>query len=233
MSKKITKNKRIFLDKIIQNKKYSFEEAFLLLKETNFVKFDSSVDISVRLNINTRLPDQMLRGSVLLPHGTGRKIKILALVTKDKELESKKAGADYVGLDDYIEKIKSGWKGMDIIVAMPTVMSQLSPIGKILGPIGLMPNPKMETISMNPKELIRAIRLGKIIFKADRYGIVHSSIGKISFNCKDLLDNVQSFMNQIIKNKPSSSKGTYIKSIYLSTTMSFGLLVDLKSLVKK
>ncbi|WP_185857829.1 50S ribosomal protein L1 [Blattabacterium cuenoti] len=227
MSKKLTKNKKKILEKISSKKKYSLEEAIVLIKEINFVKFDASFDIAVHLGIDVRLPNQMVRGTVLLPHGTGKNICILALVPKDKELEVKKAGADYVGLN-YIEKIKSGWTDIDLIVATPSVMNQLGTIGKILGPKGLMPNPKMETVSVNPGKSIQEIKSGKITFKADRYGIVHASIGKVSFSSQHLLDNIVKFMKIIIRNKPSTSKGFYIRSIYLSSTMSCSIPLDLK-----
>ncbi|WP_185857191.1 50S ribosomal protein L1 [Blattabacterium cuenoti] len=229
MSKKLTKNKKKILEKI-SNKKYSLEDAILLLKEINFVKFDASIDISIHLRIDVRLPNQMVRGTVSLPHGTGKNICVLALVPKDKELEVKKVGADYVGLN-YIEKIKSGWTDIDVIVATPSVMTQLSTIGKILGPKGLMPNPKMETVSVNPEKSIKEIKSGKITFKADRYGIVHSSVGRVSFSHQYLLENIGEFIKTIVRNKPSTSKGSYIKSIYLSSTMSYGIPLDLKSFV--
>ncbi|WP_185860584.1 50S ribosomal protein L1 [Blattabacterium cuenoti] len=231
MSKKLTKNKKKVIEKI-SKKKYSLEKAILLIKEINFVKFDASVDISVHLGIDIRFPNQMVRGTVSLPHGTGKNICILALVPKDKESESKKAGADYVGLN-YIEKIKSGWTKIDVIVATPSVMNQLGSIGKILGPKGLMPNPKMETVSVNPEKSIKEIKSGKIAFKADRYGIIHASVGRVSFSHQYLLDNIVEFMKIIIRNKPSASKGSYIKSIYLSSTMSYGLPLDFKSFVNK
>ncbi|WP_185852020.1 50S ribosomal protein L1 [Blattabacterium cuenoti] len=229
MSKKLTKNKKKILDKI-SSKKYSLKEAILLVKEINFVKFDASIDISIRLGIDVRLPNQMVRGTVSLPHGTGKNICILALVPKDKELEVKKVGADYVGLN-YIEKIKSGWTDIDVIVATPSVMNKLSTIGKILGPKGLMPNPKMETVSVNPEKSVKEIKSGKITFKSDRYGIVHASVGRVSFSHQHLLENIGEFIKIIIRNKPSTSKGSYIKSIYLSSTMSYGIPLDLKNFV--
>ncbi|WP_185867015.1 50S ribosomal protein L1 [Blattabacterium cuenoti] len=231
MSKKLTKNKKKIIEKI-SSKKYSLEEALFLVKEISFVKFDASIDISVHLGIDIRLPNQMVKGTVTLPYGTGKNVCILALVPKDKESEAKKAGADYVGLS-YIDKIKSGWTDIDIIIATPSVMNQLGTIGKILGPKGLMPNPKMETVSINPEKSIKEIKSGKITFKADRYGIVHASVGRVSFSHQYLLDNIKEFMRTIIRNKPSASKGSYIKSIYLSSTMSYGLPLDLKSFVKK
>ncbi|WP_185859760.1 50S ribosomal protein L1 [Blattabacterium cuenoti] len=232
MSNRLTKNRKKILEKTNKHKKYSLEEASVLLKEISFVKFDASVDISVHLNIDTRIPNQMVRGTVQLLHGLGKNVYVLALVTKDKELEAKEAGADYIGLD-YLEKIKSGWMDIDVIVAMPSVMNQLSSVAKILGPRGLMPNPQMDTVSTNPGTSIKEIKSGKISFKADRYGIVHASIGKVSFNSEYISNNAKAFMNKIIRSKPSSSKGSYIKSIYLSTTMSSGLLIDSKSFINK
>ncbi|AWU44192.1 50S ribosomal protein L1 [Blattabacterium punctulatus] len=232
MSKKLTKNRKIILGKIDKNNKYSLEEAFTLIKKISFSKFDESIDISICLGLDSRLSNQILRGTVLLPHGIGKNICVLALVTKDKELESKEAGADYVGLE-YIEKIKSGWIDIDVIVAIPSVMNQLVTLGKILGPRGLMPNPKLDTVSTNPGKSIKEIKSGKIIFKADRYGIIHSSIGRVSFSTKYLLNNLKIFINEVIRNKPSSSKGFYIKKIYLSTTMSPSILLDSKSFLKK
>ncbi|AWU42535.1 50S ribosomal protein L1 [Blattabacterium punctulatus] len=232
MSKKLTKNRKKILEKIDKNNKYSLEEAFTLIKKISFSKFDESIDISIRLGLDSRLSNQIVRGTVLLPHGIGKNICVLALVTKDKELESKEAGADYVGLE-YIEKIKSGWIDIDVIVAIPSVMNQLGTLGKILGPRGLMPNPKLDTVSTNPGKSIKEIKSGKIIFKADRYGIIHSSIGRVSFSTKYLLNNLKIFINEVIRNKPSSSKGFYIKKIYLSTTMSPSILLDTKSFLKK
>lgn len=233
MSKKLTKNRKKILEKINKNKKYSLEDASIILKEISFVKFDASVDISVHLNIDTRIQNQMVRGTVLLPHGTGRNVCVLALVPKNKELEAKEAGADYVGLD-YLEKIKSGWLDIDVIVAMPSVMDQLSSVGKILGPRGLMPNPQMDTVSINPGNSIKEIKSGKISFKTDRYGIIHASIGRVSFNSQYISNNVKALMNKITRSKPSSSKESYyIKSIYLSTSMSSSVLVDSKSFINK
>ncbi|WP_185851455.1 50S ribosomal protein L1 [Blattabacterium cuenoti] len=232
MSKKLTKNRKKILEKINNHKKYSLEEASILVKKISFVNFDASIDISVHLGIDTKLPNQMIRGFVKLPHGTGKNIRILALVPKDKELEVKEAGADYVGLG-YIEKIKSGWtKNIDIIITIPSVMPQLGSLGKILGPRGLMPNPKLDTVTMNPGKSIKEIKSGKISFKADRYGIIHVSIGRVSFSHQYLFNNAKEFLNKIIRSKPSScKKGSYIKSIYLSTTMSSSILVDSKSFI--
>ncbi|WP_185869482.1 50S ribosomal protein L1 [Blattabacterium cuenoti] len=232
MSNKLTKNRKKIIEKI-SKKKYSLEEATVLIKEINFVKFDASVDICVHLGVDVRVPNQIVRGTVQLPHGIGKKVYVLALVTKDKELEVKEAGADYVGLH-YIEKIKSGWKNhIDIIIAMPSIMNQLGSIAKILGPKGLMPNPKMDTVSIDPAKSIKEIKSGKIFFKTDRYGIIHASIGRVSFFHQHLLDNIKVFMKKIVHNKPSSSKGTYIKSIYLSTTMSNSIPLDSKIFVNK
>lgn len=233
MSKKLTKNKKKYIDKISYTKKYSLEDATVLIKEINFVKFNASVDIAIRLGIDVRSPDQMIRGAVQLPHGIGKNVVILALVNKEKELEAKESGADYVGLD-FIEKIKSGWTDdIDVIVATPSVMNKLGVIGKILGPKGLMPNPKMETVSTNIKKSIQDIKSGKVFFKADRYGIVHSSVGRISFSSQNLLENIEEFMKKIIRSKPSSSKGLYIRSIYLSSTMSNCIPLDIKDFIKQ
>ncbi|WP_185876701.1 50S ribosomal protein L1 [Blattabacterium cuenoti] len=228
MSRKLTRNRSKII-KEISKKKYSLEEGIILLKKINFVKFDASVDISVNLGVDVRSPNQMIRGTVKLPYGKGKNVRILALVDKDKELKAKNAGADYIGLD-YIEKIKSGWKTnkIDVIVVTPSIMNQLGVIGKILGPKGLMPNPKMDTVSSNPEKSIKEIKSGKIFFKSDRYGIVHSSIGRVSFSKKYLLDNIKEFMKIIIRNKPSTSKGNYIKNIHLSTTMGFSISLDSK-----
>ncbi|AWU43623.1 50S ribosomal protein L1 [Blattabacterium sp. (Cryptocercus kyebangensis)] len=232
MSKKLTKNRKRILEKIDKKNKYSLEDATTIIKKISFSKFDESVDISIHLGIDSRLSNQIIRGTVLLPHGIGKNICVLALVSKDKELEAKEAGADYVGLD-YIEKIKSGWVDIDVIVAIPSVMNKLGSLGKILGPKGLMPNPKLDTVSTNPGKSIKEIKSGKVTFKADRYGIIHSSIGRISFSNQYLLNNLKTFINEVIRSKPSSSKGSYIKRIYLSTTMSPSILLDSKSFLKK
>ncbi|WP_185873727.1 50S ribosomal protein L1 [Blattabacterium cuenoti] len=232
MSKKLTNNRKKIVKKI-NKKKYSLKEAFLLIKEIQFVKFDASVDIAINLGINTRIINQIIQGTVQLPHSLGKNISILALVNKNQELEAKKAGADYVGLD-YIEKIKSGWKKkIDIIIAIPSVMNKLGTIGKILGPKGLMPNPKLDTVSINPIKSIKEIKNGKIFFKTDRYGIIHSSIGKVSFSDQKLIENTKLFLKKVIDNKPSSFKGNYIKSIYLSSTMNYSFCIDLKIFMKK
>ncbi|WP_113738182.1 50S ribosomal protein L1 [Blattabacterium clevelandi] len=232
MSKKLTKNRKKILGKIDKNNKYSLEDAITLIKKISFSKFDESIDISIRLGLDSRLSNQIVRGTVLLPHGIGKNICVLALVTKDKELEAKEAGADYVGLK-YIDKIKDGWMDIDVIVAIPSVMNQLGTLGKILGPRGLMPNPKLDTVSTNPGKSIKEIKSGRITFKSDRYGIIHSSIGRVSFSTKYLLNNLKIFITEVIRNKPSSSKGFYIKKIYLSTTMSPSISLDSKSFLKK
>ncbi|WP_185868901.1 50S ribosomal protein L1 [Blattabacterium cuenoti] len=230
MSVKVTKNRNKYL-KEIDKKKYSLEEGVLFLKERTFVKFDASFDISVNLGIDVKSPNQIVRGTVQLPYGTGKNVRILALVNKEEESESKEAGADYVGLD-YIEKIKSGWTNIDIIVATPSVMNKLGSVGKILGSKGLMPNTKMDTISNNPGKSIKEIKSGRISFKSDRYGIIHASVGRVSFSNQCLMDNIKEFMMIIIRNKPSTSKGVYIKSIYLSTTMSNSISLDSKIFLK-
>jgi large subunit ribosomal protein L1 len=237
LSIRLTKNRKIILAKIDNKRKYSLEEASSLVKEISFVKFDASVDVSVRLRIDPHISsssNQMGRETVRLPHGTGKNIRILALVTKDKELESKEAGANYVGLDDYIEKIKSGWMEIDVIITMPLIMNKLVSIGKILGPKGLMPNPRLDTVSTNPGKSIKEIKSGKISFKVDRFGIIHTSIGRVSFSPKCLSDNLTTLMKKIIRVIRSKSyyyKG--IKSIYLSTTMSNSISLDVKSFVKE
>ncbi|WP_185864343.1 50S ribosomal protein L1 [Blattabacterium cuenoti] len=230
MSKKLTKNKKKYRDKISHNKKYSLEKAIEIIKKTNFVKFNASVDIAICLGIDPRLPDQMVRGSIKLPNGIGKNTIVLALVDQERELEAKESGADYVGLD-YIEKIKSGWTdNIDVIVATPSVMNKLSILGKILGPKGLMPNPKMDTVSTDIKKSIEEFKYGKVFFKSDRYGIIHSSVGRISFSNQHLLENIKEFMRKIIQSKPSSSKGSYIKNVCLSSTMGSGSVsLDIKN----
>jgi large subunit ribosomal protein L1 len=200
------------------------------LKEISYTKFDSSVDIAVRLGVDPRKADQMVRGVVTLPHGTGKVTRVLALCTPDKEKEAIEAGADFVGLDDYIEKIKNGWTDVEVIVAVPSVMAKIGPIGKILGPRGLMPNPKTGTVTMDVGKAIQEVKAGKIDFRVDKTGIVHSGIGKLSFSNESIAANVKEFVDTIIKLKPRAAKGTYIKSIYLSSTMSLGLAIDPKSI---
>ncbi len=226
---RITKNKKLVLAKIEAGKSYSVQEAAGLVKEVTYTKFDASVDIDVRLGVDPRKANQMVRGVVTLPHGTGKVVRVLALVTPDKEQEAKDAGADYVGLDDYIEKIKGGWTDVDVIITMPPVMGKIGPIGRILGPRGLMPNPKSGTVTMEIGKAVAEVKAGKIDFKVDKFGIVHTSIGKVSFEPEKIVENAKEFVNTLNKLKPSAAKGTYIKSIYLSSTMSPGIQVEPKS----
>jgi len=228
---KLTKNRKNIIGKIEPNKAYTIEEAAKLLKDITTTKFDASVDLDVRLGVDPRKANQMVRGVVTLPHGTGKEVRVLVLCTPDKEKEAKEAGADYVGLDEYIDKIKGGWTDIDVIITMPTVMAKVGALGRVLGPRGLMPNPKSGTVTMEIGKAVAEVKSGKIDFKVDKYGIVHSSIGKASFAPEKIVDNAQEFVSIINKLKPSSAKGTYIKSIYISTTMSPGILVDTKSFV--
>lgn len=227
---KLTKNRKLALSRIEPGKTYKLSEAAALLKEITYTKFDASVDIDIRLGVDPRKANQMVRGVVTLPHGTGKNVRVLVLCTPDKEEAARQAGADYVGLDDYIEKIKGGWTDVDVIITMPSVMAKLGPLGRILGPRGLMPNPKSGTVTMEVEKAVKEVKQGKIDFKVDKFGIVHSSIGKISFEPDKIVDNALEFINTIIKLKPTSAKGTYIKSVYLSTTMSPGIAIDTKSL---
>jgi len=226
---KLSKKRREALSKLDKNKVYSLEEATKLVKEISNAKFDESVDIAVRLGVDPRKANQMVRGVVTLPHGTGKDKKVLALVTPDKEEEAKAAGADYVGLDDYLEKIKGGWTDIDVIITMPSVMRKLGPLGRILGPRGLMPNPKTGTVTMEVGKAVKEVKAGKIDFKVDKTGIVHAAIGKVSFTPDKLLDNAAELITTLNKLKPSAAKGTYMKSVHLSSTMSPGIKVDPKS----
>ncbi len=226
---RITKNKKASLEKLEKGKVYSIEEAAELVKEITFTKFDASVDIDVRLGVDPRKANQMVRGVVSLPHGTGKEVRVLAMVTPDREQEAKDAGADYVGLDDYVEKIKGGWTDVDVIITMPPVMGKVGQLGRILGPRGLMPNPKSGTVTMEVGKAISEVKQGKIDFKVDKFGIVHTTIGKVSFSADKIKDNAVEFINMINKLKPVAAKGTYIKSIYLSSTMSPGIQVESKS----
>ena len=226
---KISKNKKAALEKIEIGKQYKLSEATSLLKEITTTKFDASVDIDVRLGIDPRKSNQMVRGVVTLPHGTGKEIRVLVLCTPEKEEEAKEAGADYVGLDEYVEKIKKGWLDMDVIITMPPVMGKIGPLGRVLGPRGLMPNPKSGTVTMDIGKAVKEVKQGKIDFKVDKFGIVHASVGKVSFEPEKLADNTREFISVINKLKPSASKGTYIKSISLSSTMSPGIRVDMKA----
>jgi large subunit ribosomal protein L1 len=230
---RITKNKKLALAKLEKGKFYTLKEASALVKEISFTKFDASVDVDVRLGVDPRKANQMVRGVVTLPHGTGKEIRVLALVTPDKVQEAKDAGADYVGLDDYVEKIKGGWTDVDVIITMPPVMGKVGALGRILGPRGLMPNPKSGTVTMEIGKAVAEVKAGKIDFKVDKFGIVHTSIGKVSFSTEKIVDNATEFINTLIKLKPSAAKGTYIKSIYLSSTMSPGIQIEPKSVSEK
>ena len=216
-------------EKLETGKLYTLKEAAELVKEITFTKFDSSVDIDVRLGVDPRKANQMVRGVVSLPHGTGKEVRVLALVTPDKETEAKEAGADFVGLDDYIEKIKGGWTDFDVVITQPPVMGKIGPLGRILGPRGLMPNPKSGTVTMEVGKAINEVKQGKIDFKVDKFGIIHTSIGKVSFSADNIQENAQEFMGTILKLKPAAAKGTYVKSIYISSTMSPGIQVEPKS----
>ena len=228
---KLTKKQKESRAKVDANKAYSLTEASALVKEVTNVKFDASVDLAVRLGVDPRKADQMVRGVVTLPHGTGKEVKVLALVTPDKEVEAKEAGADYVGLDEYLQKIKGGWTDVDVIVTMPSVMGKLGPLGRILGPRGLMPNPKTGTVTMDVAKAVKDVKGGKIDFKVDKTGIVHAAIGKSSFDADKIEGNANELLQTIIKLKPNTAKGTYIKSIYMSSTMSPGIEIDAKSVM--
>lgn len=223
---KLTKNQKAALAKFDPNKNYSLDEASKLVKEITFTKFNSSVDIDIRLGVDPRKADQMVRGVVALPHGTGKDVKVLVLCTPDKEAEAKEAGADHVGLDDYIQKIEKGWTDIDVIITMPTVMAKVGKLGRVLGPRGLMPNPKSGTVTLEVGKAVKEVKSGKIDFKVDKTGIIHASIGKVSFSPDKILDNATEMINVISKLKPSSAKGTYFKSISLSSTMSKGISID-------
>lgn len=226
---KLTKNQKLALSKIEPGKAYSLAEATEKVKEVTYTKFDSSFDIDVRLGVDPRKADQMVRGVVSLPHGTGKQVRVLVLCTPDAEAAAKEAGADYVGLDEYLAKIKGGWTDVDVIITQPSVMGKLGPLGRILGPRGLMPNPKSGTVTMDVAKAVKEVKQGKIDFKVDKTGIVHASIGKVSFTPQQMRENAKEFINTLIKLKPATAKGTYIKSIYLSSTMSPGVKVEPKS----
>jgi len=227
---KLTKNQKFALEKLEKDKLYSLREASALVKEITTTKFDASVDLDVRLGVDPRKSNQMVRGVVSLPHGTGKETKVLVLCTPDKESEAQAAGADYVGLDDYIDKIKAGWTDVDVIITMPSVMGKVGQLGRILGPRGLMPNPKSGTVTMEVGKAVSEVKQGKIDFKVDKTGIVHASIGKVSFEPDKIVDNAKEFISMIIKLKPAAAKGTYLRTIFLSSTMSPGIKVDPKSL---
>lgn len=226
---KLTKNRKAALEKIDANKVYSVTEAAGLLKEVSKGKFDQSVDLAVRLGVDPRKANEMVRGTVKLPHGTGKTVRVLVLCTPDKEQEAKDAGADHVGLDDYVEKIKGGWTDVDVIITMPSVMAKVGALGRILGPRGLMPNPKTGTVTMDVAKAVEDVKAGKIDFKVDKYGIIHAAVGKVGFDQEKITENANELLNTIVKLKPAGVKGTYIKSVYMSSTMSPSIPVDLKT----
>ena len=227
---KLTKNQKLALEKIEAGKTYSLAEATEKVKEITFTKFDASLDIDVRLGVDPRKANQMVRGVVTLPHGTGKQVRVLVLCNSDAEAAAKAAGADYVGLDEYIDKIKGGWTDVDVIITQPAIMGKIGALGRVLGPRGLMPNPKSGTVTNDVAKAVEEVKKGKIDFKVDKNGIVHSSVGKVSFEPQAAADNVREFVNTLIKLKPAAAKGTYIKSIYLSSTMSPGIKIDPKSI---
>jgi large subunit ribosomal protein L1 len=227
---KLTKNQKIAAEKIDSTKAYALDEASSLVKEITTTKFDASVDLDIRLGVDPRKADQMVRGVVALPHGTGKDVKVLALVTPDKEQEAKDAGADYVGLDDYIKKIEGGWTDIDVIVTMPTVMAKVGRLGKVLGPRGLMPNPKSGTVTLDVGKAVQEVKSGKIDFKVDKFGIIHASIGKASFSKEKITENANELIQTLAKLKPASSKGTYFMSMTMSSTMSKGISIDKNSI---
>ena len=229
---KLTKNQKIALSKIEAGKTYTLAEAAEKVKEITFTKFDASFDIDVRLGVDPRKADQMVRGVVSLPNGTGKEVRVLVLCNPDAEAAAKEAGADYVGLDEYIEKIKGGWTDVDVIITQPAIMGKIGALGRILGPRGLMPNPKSGTVTMDVAKAVKEVKQGKIDFKVDKNGIVHASIGKVSFSAEKMVENAKEFINTLIKLKPATAKGTYIKSIYLSSTMSPGIKVDTKAVTE-
>ena len=226
---KLTKNQKLAAEKIEAGKLYTVAEAAALVKEITTTKFDASVDVDVRLGVDPRKANQMVRGVVSLPNGTGKEVRVLALCTPDAEAEAKAAGADYVGLDEYIEKIKGGWTDVDVIITMPSIMGKIGALGRVLGPRGLMPNPKSGTVTNEVGKAVKEVKQGKIDFKVDKFGIVHTSVGKVSFTPQQIMENAKVFVETLIKLKPASSKGVYVKSIYLSSTMSPGIKIDPKS----
>ena len=226
---KLTKKQKLAFEKIEAGKNYTLKEASALVKEISLAKFDASVDIDVRLGVDPRKANQMVRGVVSLPNGTGKEVRVLVLCTPDKEAEAKEAGADFVGLDEFIEKIKGGWTDIDVIITMPAIMGKIGALGRVLGPRGLMPNPKSGTVTVEVGKAVKEVKQGKIDFKVDKSGIVHASVGKVSFTAEQILGNAKEFVSMLIKLKPAASKGTYIKSVYLSSTMSPGIKIDPKS----
>ncbi len=227
---KLTKNQKALLDKVDSEKEYSIGDAAQLVKEITFTKFDASVDLDIRLGVDPRKADQMVRGVVTLPHGTGKDLTVLVLCTPDKEQEAKDAGADHVGLDEYITKIEGGWTDIDVIITMPTVMAKVGRLGRVLGPRGLMPNPKSGTVTLDVAKAVKEVKSGKIDFKVDKAGIIHASIGKVSFDAQKIKENAEEVLNTVSKMKPASAKGTYFKSISMSSTMSAGVKIDKNSL---
>ena len=227
-----SKNRKNTLENIDLSKSYSLDEASVLVKENSKVKFDATVDLAVRLGVDPKQANQMVRGVASLPHGTGKKLKVLALVSADKEAEAKEAGADYVGLDEYIEKIKGGWTDIDVIVTMPSIMGKIGALGRVLGPRGLMPNPKSGTVTQDVGKAVADVKKGKIDFKVENTGIIHASVAKVSFDAKKISENANELLQTILKLKPSAAKGTYVKSVYMSSTMGLGVQVDASSLVQ-
>ena len=226
---KLSKNRKNAEEKILSGKFYSISEASTLIKEVSTSKFDGSIDLAIRLGVDPRKANQMVRGVVSLPNGTGKSIRVLALVTPDKEAEAKEAGADFVGMDEYLAKIKSGWTDVDVIITVPAAMGKLGPLGRVLGPRGLMPNPKSGTVTMDIGKAIREVKAGKIDFKVDRFGIIHTAVGKVSFTAKQIEENANEVINSVIKLKPSSAKGAYIKSLTMSPTMGPGIAMEVKN----
>ena len=227
----ISKNRKSALENVDLNKSYNLDEASALVKNNSKVKFDATIDLAVRLGVDPRQANQMVRGVASLPHGTGKTLKVLALVSADKEAEAKEAGADYVGLDEYIEKIKGGWTDIDVIVTMPSIMGKIGALGRVLGPRGLMPNPKSGTVTMDVAKAVSDVKKGKIDFKVEKNGIIHASVGKASFDAQKISENANELLQTIIKLKPSAAKGTYVRSVYMSSTMGLGIKVDTSSLV--
>ena len=227
---KLTKNRKLALEKLEKDKLYTLKEASALIKEVSTTKYDASIDLDVRLGIDPRKSNQMVRGVVSLPHGTGKTTRVLVLCTPDKEAEAKEAGADYVGLDEFVEKIKGGWTDMDVIITMPSVMGKVGQLGRILGPRGLMPNPKSGTVTMDIGKAVNEVKQGKIDFKVDKSGIIHASIGKVSFEPNKIAENAREFISTVNRLKPAAAKGSYIRSIFISSTMSPGIKIDPKGL---
>jgi large subunit ribosomal protein L1 len=227
---KLTKNQKFALEKLDKDKLYTLKEASSLVKEMTKTKFDASIDLDVRLGIDPRKSNQMVRGVVSLPHGTGKETRVLVLCTPEKEAEAKEAGADFVGLDDFVEKIKAGWTDMDVIITMPSVMGKVGQLGRILGPRGLMPNPKSGTVTMDIGKAVKEVKQGKIDFKVDKSGIIHASVGKVSFEPQKIVENAREFISMVNKLKPAAAKGTYIRSVFISSTMSPGVKIDPKGL---